>query len=189
MQQFWEATLFFSKAKINIFWNIFKWSDPKGAKKIFQKTLIFLALAFEEVTVQPLLFTLAAIRMVLSRDVGLFPVVYGRKNLGIIPKVFVNEVLGNDAQTLQERLLFWIDMFLIRQQQLLCSVVRQWCEQWAFAVYTFLRHINCGKHSHGVCERIPWESFPWNERRVFPPVNHGKRTHDLWERHRDWAHN
>ena len=52
----------------------------------------------------------------------LFPVIYGRKNLGIIPEVFVKELLGNDARTLRERFLFWIDMFLICQQQLLCFV-------------------------------------------------------------------
>ena len=99
-------------------------------------------------------------------ELGLFPVVYGRKNLGIIPDVFLNELLGNDARTVKERLLFWIDMFLICQQQLLRSSMQS---VTTFAVYTFLRHINCGivgnvpvefvneylgNHSHGVREEF-----------------------------------
>ena len=42
-----------------------------------------------------------------------FPSTTEGKTLGIIPEVFVNELLGNNAPTLQEGLLFWIDMFLI----------------------------------------------------------------------------
>ena len=47
---------------------------------------------------------MATITMVLTQDVGLFPMVYGRKNLfshsmGIIPEVFIHELHGNVDHT------------------------------------------------------------------------------------------
>ena len=114
-----------------------------------------------------------AIRMVFRMTWDCFPfIVYRmRKNLGIIPEEFINELLGNDARTLQECLLFWIDMFLIRQQQLLsfCSAVCHYASDVSICRLHFFqahKHITNTsgiipmefEKSFSSCR--PWETYP-----------------------------
>ena len=44
--------------------------------------------------------------------------------------------------------------------------------------------------SRGKCSHWVWATFPkspWTKTSEMIPIDHGKRSHNMWERHRDWA--
>ena len=125
-------------------------------------------------------FYWATIRMVLSQDVGLFPIVYRRKKLG-------NNSQGIRARTSWEWSPDSAGTSPSAQATYLLTYFSYCFSIISSGLVEENATIEFGQRSQRVRQRRPREWFPWSTGRVFPPIDHGKRSHNMREHHRDWV--